>query len=115
MSLDLSYLNVISREKILTFEDILRDKRLTNQLWIELLLNPGLVRICELHMADSIIRDALVQSLSWYLGFKWLLPNNKALEELYEKRVVKPYQIRGEIYRQDRRSFLKGILHARLC
>jgi len=109
------FLNAISKDTPLTFEDILRNERLGNRLWIELILNPEVVEVCKLHIDNPTVKDALTKALSWYLGFKWLFSDNRSIEELYKKEIIKPYQIKGYVYRKDRRTFLKGILHARLC
>lgn len=114
-TLEFIFLNALSKDTPLTLEDVLRNERLSNRLWIELILNPEMVEVCKSRIDNPTVRDALTQALSWYLGFKWLFFVNKGIEELYEKEVIKPYKIKGDAYRKDRRTFLKGILYARLC
>jgi len=113
--LNLTYLNSISNKNILTIEDVLKDERLSKHLWMEFILNQGAVRSASKYLNKQKIKDALCMALSWYLAFRWLVPENKELERLYKNKLIIPYKIRGEIYRQNRRSFLKGILYARLC
>ncbi|NOZ68715.1 MAG: hypothetical protein GXP46_05625 [Deferribacteres bacterium] len=113
--LNLVYINSISREDITTMEDVLRDKRLTKYLWIEFILNPSMVELGTLYMENAVVRHSLIDALSWYLAFRWLFPENRALEDLYKEKTIIPYRIRDTIYREKRRGFLKGIMHARLC
>jgi len=109
------FINSLSKEEIKTVEDILRNERLKKYLWVEFILNPQIVKISELYMGNTIVKDSLVDGLSWYFAFKWLLPKNEPLEELYQKKIILPYRVKDDIYRQKRSSFLKGILHAQLC
>ncbi|MFZ6017361.1 MAG: hypothetical protein ACOYU0_07155 [Nitrospirota bacterium] len=61
------------------------------------------------------MKDNLIDALSWYIAFRWILPKNTVLEELHEDKIIQPYMIKLSIYREKRRNFLKGLLHARLC
>jgi hypothetical protein len=112
---DFVYLNSISKEDIRTIEDLLKNKRLRKYLWIEFILNPEAVKLSESCMENAIIKESLTDALSWYLAFRWLFQKNEILEKLHKRKTIIPYRIRDNIYRQKRRSFLKGILHARLC
>jgi len=113
--LNFVYINSISKENIATLEDVLRNKRLTKYLWLEFILNPQIAKIGKLYIDKTIIKNSLTTALSWYLAFRWLFPENKVLEELQKKKTITPYRINYNLYKQERRSFLKGILHAQLC
>ena len=109
------YLNAIAKQWPLTVEGILEDKRLNKHLWVEFILNPKIVAAFELYVDNPVVKGSLSSALSWYIGFRWLIPQNDPLERLCKKSNIKPYILRGELYRLGRRNFLKGILHARLC
>ena len=109
------YINSISKEDITTIRDVLRNKRLTKYLWIEFIFNPPIVELGKLYMENAVVKDSLIDALSWYLAFRWLFPENKMLEAMYKKKKIAPYRITDDVYRQKRRCFLKGIMHARLC
>jgi hypothetical protein len=109
------FINSISKENISTIDDVLSDKRVGKYLWIEFILNPEMVRECQSLIGNSIVRDSLTDALSWYLAFRWLLPENNAIEELHKDTIIQPYKIKLSIYREKRRNFLKGLIYARLC
>lgn len=114
-ALKFAYLDSISKDDIKTIEDVLRNERLRKHLWIEFILNTEAVRAAESFVETPTVREILTDALSWYLAFRWILPQNSALEELHKNNTIIPYGIRNSIYRQKRRSFLKGIIHAGLC
>lgn len=114
-TLNLVYLDSISGKSINSIEDIIRDKRLIKHLWIEFILNPEVVINLKSCTYDVNIKNALTDALSWYLAFRWIFPENAALDELHKSGVIVPYRISNMIYRQKNRSFLKGLLHAGLC
>ena len=113
--LALVFLDSISGKKIETIEDVIRDERLIKHLWIELLLNPEMVINLKSYTSDPDVRNALTDALSWYLAFRWIFPENAALDELHKSGLITTYRISNMIYRQKSRSFLKGLLHAGLC
>lgn len=112
---DFVFINSISKEDIKTIEDVLRNERLRKYLWIEFILNPKIAKIAKLYIKNPVAKSSLTDALSWYLAFKWLFSKNEILEELYKEKIIVPYRIKYNIYREKRRTFLKGILHARLC
>lgn len=113
--LNLRYINSLSKKDIVTIDDILKDQRLYKHLWIELIFNSKLVMVFKPYIDNAVVKNTLTDALSWYLAFGWLFPKNKALEELYKKNIIAPYKIKNDIYRQNSRSLLKGIIHAHLC
>lgn len=113
--LNFVYINSISKEDIATLEDVLRNERLTKYLWLEFILNPQIAKIGKLFIDKTIVKDSLTTALSWYPAFKWLFPENGVLEELHKKKTITPYRVKEDVYRQKRRSFLKGVMHAQLC
>ena len=114
-TLNLVYINSISGKSINSIEDIIRDERLIKHLWIEVILNPDVVLNLKLYTGDANIRNVLTDALNWYHAFRWIFPENAALDELHKSGVIVPYRISNMIYRQKSRSFLKGLLHAGLC
>ena len=114
-TLNFVFINSVSKEDINTIEDALSNERLRKYLWIEFILNPAAVKAYKSHIKNLIVNDSLIDALSWYLAFRWILPENKALEKLHEDKIIQPYRIKLSIYREKRRNFLKGLLHARLC
>ena len=114
-TLNLVYLDSISGKSINSIEDIIRDERLIKHLWIEVILNPEMVLNLKSYTDDANIRNTLTDALSWYLAFRWIFPENAALDELHKSGVIVHYKISNMIYRQKNRSFLKGLLHAGLC
>lgn len=114
-TLNFVFINSVSKEDINTIEDILSNERLRKYLWIEFILNPTMVKAYKSYIGNPIVKDSLIDALSWYLAFRWILPENKALEELHEDKIIQPYRIKLSIYREKRRNFLKGLIHARLC
>jgi hypothetical protein len=114
-TLNLVYIDSISGKSIKSIEDIIRDERLIKHLWIEVILNPEVVLNLKSYTDDANIRNVLTDALSWYLAFRWIFPENAALEELQKSRLITPYRISNMIYRQNNRNFLKGLLHAGLC
>ncbi len=94
---------------------VIKDERLCRYLWIEFLLNPGVVGIAQRYLKKSKVKSELIKAMSWYFAFKWVFIRNPAIERLREKKILFPYSIRGEIYRSERRNFLKGIIYAGLC
>ncbi len=113
--INLVYLDSISVKSINSIEDIVRDERLIKHLWIEVILNPEVVLSLKIYTGDARIRNVLTDALSWYLAFRWIFPENAALEELHKNGLIIPYRISNMIYRQKNRNFLKGLLHAGLC
>lgn len=113
--INLVYLDSISVKSINSIEDIVRDERLIKHLWIEVILNPGVVLELKAYSGDTSLRNVLTDALSWYLAFRWIFPKNAALEELHKNDLITPYRISNMIYRQKNRNFLKGLLHAGLC
>lgn len=111
----LSYIDSISSKDIDTIDDIIRDERLVTHLWIELILNPAIVRKVKSYTSAVAIRDALTDALSWYLAFRWIFSENTPLDELHREGVITPYRVTDRIYRQKIRGFLKGLMHAGLC
>lgn len=114
-TLNLVYIDSISGKGIDTIDDIIRDERLIKHLWIELILNPELVRSFKSYTDEVAVKDALTDALSWYLAFRWVFPENIPLDELHKRGVIVPYRVRDRVYRQKIRGFLKGLLHAGLC
>ncbi len=114
-TLNLVYLDSISGKSIKSIEDVIRDERLIKHLWIEVILNPDVVLNLKSYRDDANIRNVLTDALSWYLAFRWIFPENAALDELHKSGLITPYRISNMIYRQKSRSFLKGLLHAGLC
>lgn len=110
-----AYLQALSDEKINSLEDILLNKRLIKHLWIEFLLNADVVKIAAGFINVSDVKNALTDALSWYFAFRWLLPENAALQELHDKKLILPRPVSLNIYQKHKRNFLKGILHAGLC
>lgn len=113
--MNLKYISSISKKEIKKAEDILSDKRLLNHLWIELLVNPESVEVFKPYIENLKIRKAFVDALSWYLAFVWLVPENKPLKMLYENGNIEPYKVNWSIYKEKKRSFIKGLIHAGLC
>ncbi len=109
------FIKSIAVRDINSIEEILKDTRLCRILWIEFLTNPESIYDAVSYLENDIIKNNLTKALSWYLAFKWIFKENKPLEEIKEKVNLKPFQIRGETYRKDRRTFIKGIIYARLC
>jgi len=114
-TLNFVFINSVSKEEINTIENVLSNERLRKYLWIEFIFNPEMVKECESLIGNPIVKDSLTDALSWYLAFRWLLPENNAIEELYRGDVIQPYKIKLTIYREKRRNFLKGLIHAGLC
>jgi len=114
-TLNLVYLDSISGKSLKSIEDIIRDERLIKHLWIEVILNPEVVLNLKSYTDDSNIRNVFTDALSWYLAFRWIFPENVALDELYNSGAIVPYRISNIVYRQKNRNFLKGLLHAGLC
>lgn len=109
------YLQALSDKKINSLEDALANKRLIKHLWIEFLLNSEAVKIVAGFIDDTDIKEALNEALSWYVAFRWLLPENTALQELKDKKALAPHRVTFSVYQQRKRNFLKGILYAGLC
>ncbi len=109
------FVKIISTRDETSIEEVLQDSRLCKVLWIEFLINPPSIYDTVSHLENTIIIDNLTKALSWYLAFKWLFQENKPLEEAKERANLKPFPIRGETYRKDRRTFIKGIVYAQLC
>lgn len=109
------YINAISKERIETLDGALKNRRLIKHLWIEFILNSEAVESAKKYLDTTTVEEAITDALSWYLAFRWLLPENTALEGLHKQGIIRPYRISNDIYRGKRRSFLKGILHAGLC
>lgn len=76
-------------------------------LWIEFILNPTAVRAYKSYIENPIVKDNLIDALSWYIAFRWILPKNTVLEELHEDKIIQPYMIKLSIYREKRRNSLK--------
>lgn len=109
------FINDLSEENINMIEYVLSNERLRKYLWIEFILNPDMVKTCESLTGNPFVKDNFADALSWYLAFRWILPENKALEELHGRDIVQPHKITPGIYREKRRNFLKGLIHAGLC
>ncbi len=111
------YISSISQTEIRDFEEILFDKRLLKSLWIEFIFNPEAVRIAEKFIHNPKVKEALTDALSWYLAFKWIIPENSALIEFYNrnKKDISPYRVKFDVYKEKRRAFLKGLIHEGLC
>lgn len=114
-TLGFEYIRSISGKDINTLEDILRDERLRKYLWLEFIFNPEAVNAAQPYIHEPVVKKSLTDALSWYLAFRWILPENKAIECLYNERVIVPYRIKLHIYRQMRRNFIKGLIYAGLC
>jgi hypothetical protein len=114
-TLNFVFINSLSKEDVKTIEDVLSNERLRKYLWLEFILNPEMVKACKSYTKNPIVKDGLTDALSWYLAFRWILPENKVIEELHKDKIIKPYRIKLSIYREKRRNFLKGLIHARLC
>ena len=113
--IEFTFIKNIATRDVNSIEEILKDSRLCKVLWIEFLINPESIYDTITYLENTIILDSLTKALSWYLAFKWLFKENKPLEEAKEKANLKPFQIREDTYRRDRRTFIKGIIYARLC
>ncbi|GAB4544535.1 MAG: hypothetical protein Fur0020_13820 [Thermodesulfovibrionia bacterium] len=113
--LNLVFVNSLSPEKIITIDDLLNNERIRKYLWIEFILNPEMVRTIKSHIDNPIVREAITDALSWYLAFRWILPDNRELEGLYKKGTIEPYRVKLQVYKEKRRNFLKGLIHAGLC
>lgn len=109
------FLHSLTSLESYSIENILEDKRLLKYLWVECILNPYFVKRAQLHIKNQLIADTLTHSLSWYLGFKWFLPRNEVLEDIYEKGLILPFKITNQVYRKGVRQFLKGAIHVGLC
>ena len=103
------YLQKLTDKPINTFDDLLHETRLLKNLWLELIFNPKLVKICEEKIENSVVKDALIQALSWYLAFRRLFKKNFSLEELKEKKLIEPFVVKGNIYRKYYRTFVKSL------
>ncbi len=112
---ELVFINSLLKERINNIEDIFSDERLRKYLWIEFILNPSMVKVCKSYINNPHVKGSLKDAVSWYVAFKWILPENNELERLYRKKVVKPYRVKLQVYREKRRNFLKGLIHAGLC
>lgn len=115
MEINFRYLSSLSKERSKKIEEILLNKRLLKHLWIELLLNPEFVNAILRYIYRPDIKASLEDALSWYLAFKWLLPENKPLEQLYKEQKLVSYKVKLRVYREKRREFIKGLIHAGLC
>lgn len=105
----LVYLQKLTDKPINTFDSLLCETRLLKNLWLELIFNPKLVKICEEKIENLVVKDALTQALSWYLAFRRVFKNNFPLEELKEKNLIEPFVVKGNIYRRYYRAFVKSI------
>lgn len=115
MEINFKYLSSLLKEGIKEIEELFLNERLLKYLWIELLLNPELVNALLPHIHNPEIKASLEDALSWYLAFRWLLPENRPLEQLYKDQRLTPYKIRLKVYREKRREFIKGLVYAGLC
>lgn len=115
MDINFRYLSSLSKIKLRKLEDLFLDERLLRHLWIEFLFNPEIIEIMRPYLNKPEVKDALEDALSWYLAFRWLLPENKSLEQLYKEQKVIPYRVKLKVYREKKREFIKGLIHAGLC
>lgn len=109
------FLDKIADRDIGEFREVIKNKGLCRYLWIEFLLNPGIVRTAQEYLKKTKVKNELLKAISWYFAFKWIFKKNPEIERLKENKILSPYSIRGEIYRRERRNFLKGIIYAGLC
>lgn len=109
--MNLYYLHKLTDKNIKTLEHLLKNSRLLQHLWVEMIFNPTLCKECTKQIDKVEIKNAFTKALSWYLAYKWLFAKNPVLEELGSKGYIKPFPIRDEVYKRDYRTFLKGILH----
>jgi hypothetical protein len=109
------FIDSISQRKIKTFEDIISDERIIKYLWIEFLLNPESVKESLSFINHLAVRKALEDAASWYLAFRWILPQNTELEQIIKIGLVKPFRIKYKEYQDKKRNFLKGLMYAGLC
>lgn len=109
------YLSKIAGKKINNLREIFEDRRLCKHLWIEFILNPEIIKVSQRHLKEPLIKAELLKAISWYFAFRWLFKENPVIERLKKKKILTPYPVRGEVYRKDCRSFLKGITYACLC
>ncbi len=115
MNINFKYLSSLSKAKSMDIEDLFLDERILKHLWIELLFNPELIDIIKPYLNKPEIKKVLEDALSWYLAFRWLLPENKSLKQLYKEQEVIPYRVKLKVYREKRREFIKGLVYAGLC
>ncbi len=115
MEINFRYLSTLAKEEIKKIEELFLDERLLKHLWIELLLNPELVHTLLPYIRNQKIKASLEDALSWYLAFRWLLPENRPLEQLYKEQRLTPYKLTLRIYREKRIEFIKGLVYAGLC
>ncbi|MFN3396825.1 MAG: hypothetical protein ACK4Z9_08560 [Thermodesulfovibrionales bacterium] len=115
MEINFKYLSSLSKKEIKEIEELFLNERLLKHLWIEFLLNPELVNALLPYSHNPEIKTSLEDALSWYLAFRWLLPENRPLERLYKEQRLTPYKVRLRIYREKIREFIKGLVYAGLC
>lgn len=115
MGINFKYLSSLSKEEIKKIDELFLNERLLKHLWIELILNPEVVHTLLPYIHDPKIKASLEDALSWYLAFRWLLPENRPLEKLYKEQRLIPYKVRLKVYREKRREFIKGLVYAGLC
>lgn len=109
------FIDSISQREIKGLEDIISDERVIEYLWIEFLFDPERVRESRAFINHAKVKKALEDAVSWYLAFRWLLPQNTELELIVKEELVKPYRVKYKEYQEKKRNFLKGIMHAKLC
>lgn len=108
-TLTFPYIRKIAAGSIHSVEDVLRDERLRRNLWIDLILEPTLVKECGKFIDIPSVREELTKASSWYSAYKWLFGKHLFLEELAQKGVIASTPLTARDFRKDYRSFLKGI------
>lgn len=111
----LKYLPALSKYKYFCCEDIIKDKRLCKNLWLEFLLNSSLAEAAKKANNNPPIEQQLLKALRWYCAFRWLFKKNYFLDKLLAEKKRQIPSLRGEEYRKERRSFIKAIIYAGLC
>jgi len=104
------YIRKIANGSISSVEDVLQDQRLLRNLWLDLILEPALVKECKKFIDRPSVKEELTKALSWCSAFKWLFGRHLFLEELAEKGVIPLRSLSAQDFRKDYRSFLKGII-----
>ncbi|GAQ94455.1 hypothetical protein TAGGR_1636 [Thermodesulfovibrio aggregans] len=114
-AINFKYLQSISKKHIESIEELICDERLLNHLWIEIIVNPDIVNVLFPYVENAKIKKAFEDALSWYLAFNWIFPTNIPLEQLHKKGIISYYRVKLKNYMQNRRNFIKGLIHEGLC
>jgi len=104
------YINKIANGSISNVEDVLQDERLLRNLWLDLILEPALVKECRKFIDRPSVKEELTKALNWCSAYKWFFGRHLFLEELAEKGIIPLRPLRAQDFRRDYRSFLKGII-----